>query len=375
MSTLQWVACSATTGVVITDLPGLSVDRIADAMNGYETASGTLTLDANTSAEWLNATRPGSVYMVLLEDGLPVWGGLVARRTRGKGNAVNIDMGTIPTYWRRRFVGDVTYTSTDQCAIVEALVVAYGDASGLPFAYDVSVSATHRDRTYLDINDKSLFSVMSELAAVDGGPEWMVGWVATTVGTQTAYVPQLIVRDRLGTTPNAGMDPAVTWEYPGDITDFTLIEDYGDGSGANDVLALSSAANDARPQSAHALVTGDNRPKFEMRFTPSTSISVTATLDSHAVSKSALVGQGSRSLAVSLIGSTARPGIDFQMGDVTGFNIGGSSSVTAVTADRLLAYPGGLGGTGRVIGWSRTLTGVQQVTPVLADLVVTRGRW
>lgn len=368
MSTLEWVACSAITGVVITDLPGLSVGTISDAMNGYETASGVLTLDASTSAEWLNATRPGSAYLVLLEDDEPVWGGLIARRTRGKGNAVAIDMGTVATYWRRRYVGDVTYTSTDQCAIVQALVVAYGDASGLPFEYDVSVSATTRDRTYLDINDKSLMSVMSELAAVDGGPEWMVGWVRTTVGTQTAYVPQLVVRDRLGSTPNVGTAPAVTWEFPGSVTDFTLIEDYGDGSGANDVMAVSSANNNVRPQSAHTLLTGDNRPKFELRFTPSTSIKITDTLDSHAVSKLAIVGQGSRSLAISLIGEGNRPGIDFHMGDVRGFEIGGD-------AHPMLAYPDGLGGTGRVIGWSRTLTGVQQVTPVLADLVVTHGRW
>ncbi len=369
MSTLEWVACSATTGIVITDLPGLSVDRIADAMNGYETASGVLTLDDKTSAEWLNATRPGGAYLVLLEDDVPVWGGLIARRTRGKGDSVLIDMGTPATYLRRRFVGDVAYTDEDQCAIVEALVVAYGEADGLPFDYDISVSATTRDRTYLDLNDKSLFSVMSELAGVDGGPEWMVGWETCAVGDQRAYCPLLIVRDRLGTTPNAGLDPATTWEFPGSITDFTLIEDYGDGSGANDVMAVSSAVNDVRPQSSHVLVTGDSRPKFELRFTPSTSISSTETLDSHAASKAALVGQGSRSLAVSLIGDAARPGIDFAMGDVVGFEIGGPSHP-------MLAYPdGGLGGTGRVIGWSRTLLGVRQVTPELSDLVVTHGRW
>jgi len=368
MSKLEWVACSATTGVVITDLPGLSVDRIADAMNGYETASGVLILGADTSAEWLNATRPGGAYLVLLEDDVPVWGGLIARRTRGKGNSVLIDMGTPATYLRRRFVGDVTYTSEDQCAIVEALVVAYGEADGLPFDYDISASAITRDRTYLDLNDKSVFSAISELAGVENGPEWMVRWETCNVGDLRAYCPVLVVADRLGTAPNAGLDPAVTWEFPGPVVDFTLVEDYGDGSGANDVLAVSTAQNDTRPESAHALVTDDDRPKFELRFTPSTSITETATLDGHAERKLALVGHGSRSFAPSLIGVGNRPGIDFHMGDVVGFEIGGLSHP-------MLAYPDGLGGTGRVVGWSRTLSGVQQVTPVLADLVVTHGRW
>lgn len=67
MSKIEWVACDAKTGVVITDLPGLSVDRISDAMNGYETASGVLRLSPHKFApvpvyEW----RPtGSVALNL----------------------------------------------------------------------------------------------------------------------------------------------------------------------------------------------------------------------------------------------------------------------------------------------------------------------
>lgn len=359
---VNWVACAATTGEVIADLPGLEVPQVEQVMMGYATALARLPLTADTTAEWELATTPGGAYLVLVEDDVPTWGGLVASRTRGKDDLVALTLGTVESYLRRRFVGDVTFTDEDQCAIVEALVAAYGATDGLPFEYDIEVSAYTRDRTYLDLNDKTLYSVMSELAGVENGPEWMVGWEECLHGDRRAYCPLLIVRDRLGSEPRADLEPDATWSTPGQAIDVSYVEDFTDGNGANDVMAVSTATNDTRPESAHATVAADTRPKFELRFTPSTSISVTETLDKHAARKLAQVGYGTRTLSMVLQhGSTTRPGIDFQLGDVRGFQIGGG-------AHPMKAFPGGMSGRARVVGYKRTLGNSQTVTPLLAEL-------
>lgn len=369
MTTYQWVSCNANTGVVIMDLPGLSVPDVEDVMMGYSTTSGDLMLTNTTPTEWVNATRPGAAYLVLLEDDVPVWGGLIGRRERTEeSNKVTLALATIPSYLRRRFVGDVTFTDEDQCAIVEAVVAAYGETGGLPFDYDVSASATTRDRTYRDIDDKTVYSVLSELAGVEGGPEWMVGWIACDVDGKRAFCPELIVRDRLGSTPNAGMDPAVTWGFPpGAVASFRFVEDYTDGQGANDVLAVSTAINNERPESAHATITDDDRPTHEARFTPSTSITEVATLDAHAARKLGQVGAGTITLALDLNAEASRFGTDVSMGDTVGFRLMGTTDAP------LLNFPGGLTGTARVVGHKRTLTGVPTITPYLADLEITDG--
>jgi len=368
LATLEWVACNASTGVVIANLPGLIVPSVQDAMMSFATATATLVVTDRTDPEWVAATRPGGAYIVLLEDSVPTWGGLIASRRKGTNDLVSLSLGTVATYLRRRFVGDTTFTDEDQCAIVEQLVALYGETDGLPFEYDVTASAITRDRTYLDLNDKTVMSAISELAGVENGPEWAITWTTKTVGTQTAYCPKLVVADRLGSTPAAGLGPSATWEFPGAVVDVELTEDYSDGKGANDVMAVSTASMDTRPESVHVLVTDDERPKFEHRFTPSTTITETDTLDAHAARQSAQVGRGTLTLAMTLDAASARPGIDFNLGDVRGFRIGGD-------AHPLLAYPGGVEGTARVIGYTRTFGSVPQVTPVLSALEVTRGRF
>lgn len=369
MSTFEWVSCDARTGKVIASLPGLDVPKVEDAMMSYATASATLTVTDKTDPEWIAATRPGGAYLVLLEDGLPTWGGLIGRRTRGVSDSVQLDLATVASYLRRRFVGDESFASEDQCAIVEAVVAEYGATDGLPFEFDVAVSATTRDRTYTDDSDKSVFSIISELAGVEDGPEWCISWQAgDAIDGQRVFVPLLKVADRLGTTPNPGMEPAVTWEFPGAVSDVSLTEDFGDGKGANDVLAVSTAVNDVRPESSHATLADDARPKYEMRFTPSTSIVETATLDAHAERKLAQVGYGSLTLELTLPAEVARLGRNFGVGDVVGFSIGGP-------AHPMLAYPGGVKGTGRVTGYSRTFNDVPMVTPWLEDVEITDGRF
>lgn len=369
---VQWVACSAKTGVVITDLPDIVVGDIESVMMGYATTQATLPVayraglsDAQKVAHsetLLEATEPGAVYLVLLEDSVPTWGALVARRQSNQGDSWTLALGTVETYFRRRFVGDLEYTNEDQCAIVEALATLYA-ADEIPLTVAAAASSRLRDRNYLDKLDKSLLSILSELAGVENGPEWAITWQTCDVDGQTAYCPVLVVADRLGSEPAPGLDPAITWDMPGSFATFEFSEDYSDGSGANDVMAVSSAAAEIRPQSEH-VVTVDTRPKFEMRFTPSTSITQTETLNEHAERKSAQVANGTRTLQMTLKPGAAgiRPGIDYQLGDTIGFVIGGPGVF-------LPTFPHGMSGRGRVTSWKRAFN-PPSVTPTLTELEI-----
>ena len=363
MTTVEWVACSALTGVVIADLPGLQVDTIEQVLMGYATASAVLPIEDSTTPEWRNATLPGGVFIVMLEDETPTWGAMVTQRKRGANDSVVLGLATVETYFRRRYVGDETFAATDQCEIVEMLVTNYA-ADSLALEVSAEASAYTRDRTYVDDDDKTLYSVLSELSGVINGPEWTVTWGEYTVGTQRAYKPILVVADRLGSEPAEGMAPAVTFDLPGTISEVLFTEDYSDGSGANDVMATSTAVNNERPESAHATSADGSRPTFELRFSPSTSITETDTLDAHAEARLARVEGGSLSLELTLIPREgSRPGIDFFVGDTIGFHLGHDAAP-------LPNFPGGLSGTARVTGWKRSFGDVDKVTPVLTSVEV-----
>jgi hypothetical protein len=259
---------------------------------------------------------------------------------------------------RRYVTVDTVITGEDQNTITETLVDTFvGDT--FPITVDVEASAVTRDRTYRAAADKSIYSALVELAGVINGNEWVIGWVASTVDDQQAYVPVLTVADSLGTSPNEGMAPAVTFEYPGVVASFTYSEDYSAASGANDVLAVSTAIEDVRPESDHALYVDAFRPTFEYRYTPSQGISDTDTLDDHAEATVARMGTGAIGLAMTVnYGTAPKPGVDWVIGDVVGF---------VVTAPE---FPDGISGTARVRGWSLKLGETPVLEPFLTEVTL-----
>jgi len=407
VSELSWVAVDARTGLIVEDLPGLVVGSVRQTIGRYESATASLPLPT-APGEWLSATRPGAVCMVLLSqavDGLgnhvgesvPVWGGMVTRRPRTEADTVEMSLSTLEAYFDRRYVGDETFVGVGQNAIVSALVGKYaadGVRPGIPIRVQMSGAGTVRDRTYLDRDDKTLYSVLTELMGVDGGPEWSVGW--EWQHNPERLTPVLYVGARIGRAVTAGLAPAATFDIPGPVTTVVVDEDYSAGKGANDVMAVSSATGDVRPQSPRQVTSDTSRPTFELRFTPSTSITQVATLTGHALSALALVADGARTVALSAAEAYApKLGTDWVIGDDIGFAIGGLSSpeprrvssddlfvdtftdrfgssgtvtVAPAPVDLVPAFPGGMSGVARAIGFEMTLGGVAMITPILADV-------
>jgi len=365
--TLEWVATEARTGRVIVDLPDLSVSRVAAVLGSYTSASATLPLPTAPES-WLRATLPAATVLVLLDDGIPVWGGRIGKRVRSSGDEVSLSLSTLEAWLDSVFIRDhLIYAGTGQNAIVADLFTRYvidGVLPGLPLRVSGGTGGTARDREYTDAQDKSILSALSELSAVQGGPEWTIGWEHQS--NPERYTPVLYVGDRTGSDPPAGLAPAATFEMPGAVTFAELTEDWSTGKGATDVTATSTAVADVRPQSPHQTSADTDRPRVEHRFTPSTSITEIPTLTAHAARVLADMADGARALSLeAVLADAPRLGSVWAIGDTVGYVIGGLDSAGRETVP---AFPGGLSGSARVIGWEMTLPAagvVGAVAPVL----------
>lgn len=390
---LSWVAVEARTGRVITDLPLLDVKRVGAILGTYTTTTGTLPIP-EAPVDWLRATEPEASYLILVDDAqsvtdpTPIWGGRVTQRRRGLGDTANLSLASFESYLDRRYVRDVTYTATEQTAIAADLVDRFVQDGSTPLEVVASGAGTLRDREYRDDQDKTVLSALQELSAVQGGIEFTVTW--KWLHDPERIVPVLTIADRVGSPVPTGLGPNATFEAG--LTEVEFFEDWSAGAGANDVMASSSGVGDARPQSPHQVAPDDLRPTLEYRFTPSTSITEISTLTAHAQRVLASMRTGTMALSLSAVTSQApRLGTDWGIGDDVGYRIGGivasgdkvlvRDAYTDTYADQygnvalvpkypngrdlVPAFPGGLGGTARCIGWDLDLAEPQTVTPIL----------
>lgn len=402
----SWVSTEARTGVIIADLPLLTVDSVKQSMGRYESVSGSLPLP-EAPENWQRATMPGATHLILLKDnpndpahGIPLIGHMINRATPNEGDLLPLDMATVEGYMDRRYVGDKTYTQVGQNVIVADLINSYvlegaGGKNGIPIRVQYSGPGILRDRTYLGSDDKTVLSVLTELSGVLGGPEWTIGW--EWQHNPERITPVLYVGDRIGNPVTAGLRPAATFEIPGSVKSFSTPRDFSSDKGSTDVQAHSTAQGDVRPQSSHHVSVDPDRPTFEFRFSPSTSITDTTTLDAHAAAALANMKDGAFSIALSSI-ATEGPqlGVDFSLGDDVGFVIGGlgfdprKHTVWDAFIDRFTdrfgapvqvltningrnlvpSYPGGIRGTARCMGWELTLGDTPILTPNLIDPVL-----
>lgn len=367
----QWLATKLTTGEVIADLTkSLSVSSIKKTRGKYETTTGTLILP-DAPENWMRATLHGATAIHCLDmttpdpAGVPIWSSYITRRPRNLGDTIDLSLATIEAYLDRRYVGDRAYPDpgTGQNTIVQDLVALYaaaGSNGGIPIRVQIVTAGAGqvRTRTYKDSSDKTLYSALTELAGVIGGIEW-------TIGTEWQHNPErltfvLYVGDRIGVAAAAGLDPNAQFESPGVVEALEYQEDYSSDNAGNDFMAVSTAIADQRPQSVHVVVPDPERPTFERRFTPSTSITDISTLNDHATKMAALQGGGATTVSLSAVTKKApRVGIDWNVGDDVLYMVGESGPVPA--------FPGGKHGVVRADGWQLDFGAVNVVTPIIQE--------
>lgn len=231
---------------------------------------------------WDEATAKGrSLIVAVSKDGdFPLWGGLVRRRTSGRGAWVEVSAVTLESYFFRRYITTtLNWTDADPTQVA---VDALAQVTGLS---TLVVSPTMTGNAVIDgyfgIDDnKRIGELLTDLSGIAGGIEWTVDleW-ADADHTLLNYVVRLT--PRIGTPGGAN---ATQWNMPGSVRDFTHIEDFSEDTGANDVLALSSGEGGSKPRSTRYEDTAllATYARFERRFTPATSITSVQTLDQYA---------------------------------------------------------------------------------------------
>lgn len=364
MPKFSWVATDALTGSILADLPKLDVSKCKKIIGRYEPATGSLPL-IGAPVDWARILTPGATVFWLLRDnpddpahGIPMWGGMITEDPLTHADTVEFPMATLDSYFDRRFIGTKNWVNVGQNAIVQDVVETYiaaGPNGGLPFRVEVvnGGAGRLRSRSVKDQDDKTVYSFLTDFMGVIDGPEWTIGgeWQS---GPER-ITPVLFVGDRIGSPVTPGLKASAMFEMPGSVTDFRRYRSYANGKGANVVMATSSGQGDDRPQSP-AIVTPDPlRPTFEHRFTPSTSIKEIATLTDYATKAAGALKDGTITLEL-IANADKAPGLDVDwfIGDDIGYQI---------TAP---AFPDGLTGVARAVGWELHPGGTASITPILA---------
>jgi hypothetical protein len=227
---------------------------------------------------------------------------------------VQVSLSTLESYLFRRYINtQLSWTDADPTQVGVDIL---GQVTGLaPLVIDAKMTGNNVVDGFFDITDnKRVGEVLVDLSGLAGGVEWTVDLVwADADHQQLSYVVRLA--PRLGT---AGGVAATQWTMPGSVRDFTLIEDFGEETGANDVLALSSGEGDSKPRSTRyedtALLAAFAR--FERRFTPATSITSLTTLDQYAEAELTATRLGLTQLNLQAnLDAAPRVNLDWWMGD------------------------------------------------------------
>lgn len=342
----QFLAVSLTSGIVLAEFPDLQVSKLSYRFE--ETTSETMMLPwRNVPSNWVEATVPYGVAILLVRGSTVLWGGIVVKRERTlQGSGLSLTVATVEHYFDSVYVGNHVYSNRDQCEIVKDLVSSTFKDHRFMLSVEAFPSSVRRDRTYEASSDKTLLSALQELSNVQNGPEWCTSWRVV----DGRYVPVLTVADRIGSTvPVTTFDESV-------MTSFKIVEDYTNGYGANMVWAVGSTTGEDQLRSDTMVAEQSYRPVVEHVIRPSSSITQKETLNAHASASLQQLQDGTNTMSITL-SLTAAPIIyeEWRPGDVVAWTV----------ADDDGRFTGFDHGEARVVGYDIDFSGVWTITPVL----------
>lgn len=343
----QWLAVELVSGEPIAELPDLQVSKLSIRMEEITDCDAQLPYD-NRPVNWLDATAPYKVALLLVHNNVVLWGGIVIKRERSLGgSSVSLTLATVEHYLDSVYITTANYSQLEQTIIIQNLV---GMTAGhrFPISCTAYASSIKRDRNYTADQDKSVLSAMQELSKVINGPEWVSGWQVNDDGE--TYSPLIVAGDHIGSsTPVTTFDSTV-------LDSFTVLEDYSTGYGANRVQASSTAEGEVKPTSSWHSSEDASRPLIEYKYTPSTSIVNTAVLDQHAQQKLVELQDGTTTVSFSAsLMDAPQLDSDWKVGDVIEYDV----------SDDTGQFPDFHHGLLRIIGYDLDFQGAWILTPAL----------
>lgn len=213
-----------TTGTVIEDLPvsasqGLPRNLSSDADSTLVLPLGDVDVQ---QLAFKAATTPGRMGVFCIEDGQPMWGGMVwARQFQRSSRQLQITVSTIESYYRRRVLNcTINVTQKDQFAILVYLLTGIwtigaewgilnsdGSKSERPTVQQMWVQ--DYDGTYLSVAD-CMASVIYPYSAADGtGGNWWNVNESSGVLRDRSWSPGKVVYDAVSEL--SGVDGGIEW--------------------------------------------------------------------------------------------------------------------------------------------------------------------
>lgn len=342
----QFLAVSLTSGTVLAEFPDLQVSKLSYRFE--ETTSETVLIPwRNIPSNWVEATIPYGVAILLVRGSTVLWGGIVVKRERTlQESGLSLTLATVEHYLNSVYVKDHVYSAWEQTWIASDLVTSTLGDHRFMIDVETASSGIHRDRTYEESSDKTLLSVLQELSNVKDGPEWCVSWHVR----DGKYVPLLTIADRIGSvTPVTTFDESV-------MTSFKIMEDYTSGYGANMVWAVGNTTGEDQLRSDTMVAEQSHRPVVEHVVRPSSSIIQKETLNAHASASLEQLRDGTNTMSMTL-SLLAAPIVyeAWKPGDVVAWTV----------ADDDGRFTGFDHGEARVVGYDIDFSGVWTITPTL----------
>lgn len=360
-TSVTWLGCDLVSGRIIAELPEMR-GMVSRVLGDYTSVSLTMPIPhagpgafafqgQSLAHVWEQATAPGQTMIVPIVNDVPAAGFIVLDR---EGSNIDVDLRlacvSLEGYFERRYVRDHNLVDVDESEIFKALV---GDANieGISLIVDAPATGTTRTRKYVGRDDATVYQRLTELMAVQGGPEWTidVDW-ADKKRQAIAKIARL--RKRIGSLQ---LDAVFSTEGSTNAR-YVYKESYSERSGANHIQAVSSGEGEDRPESSVIDDVLFGWPRYERRFTPSTSIKNISVLNEHATSELALRRDGAKTWEITAPWDAyPRLGIDWKLGDSVPIELTGAR------------HPFGVKDTVRTIGWELDMQ-AGTVQPILLEV-------
>lgn len=228
MSDYTYIFGSLLTEAVIAEIPcyGVIMDM---EMNKGGTFQGTYQLDmtGQDNDTLISASIPGKTWVAVERNGVCVWHGFIWSRVySAQSKSLQLYAMSFDQYPRKRMVrDDFSISATEQRNIFRTLwntmqSVTNGNMNiNIPGSFS---DAVLKDLEVLFTDAKYYSEIMSEIADGSNGFDW---YVAVTKDGSLYRKDLLIGYPTLGVGESAGM---VTFEYPGNITQYYMTEAMAD---------------------------------------------------------------------------------------------------------------------------------------------------
>ncbi len=253
MATWRYVATDLRTNALLGELPLTDVS-FGEVLNGAGEFSATLplTVSAATSSTTTSpvarllttSSQPERTALYVLRNEVPVWGGIVWRRTRKKGAPAQLGGASFWSFFRMQHLRTLqTFTAADQLTIARAVIMAAQSAPGANIGVTVGTetSGVLRSSTFQPWELKKIAEAVEEFASMDVGFDFAIDVLPGLQKVLTLSYP------RRGRTAGS---TGIAFVHGKNLLDYTCDEDgtrsartftaVGAGDGANMLISTAT---------------------------------------------------------------------------------------------------------------------------------------